>query len=97
MPAESLVKRKLFVEKFSMLNFRPPQDSQLVALRAELVRIVGESGTLEGFDPDAWLLQWLSSPNPALGNRQPAALLGSPDGFQDVLAVLRSMQSAAYR
>ncbi|WP_424256749.1 MbcA/ParS/Xre antitoxin family protein [Castellaniella sp.] len=80
-----------------MLNFRPPQDSKFVALRAELVRIVSESGTLEGFDPDAWLLQWLNSPNPALGNRPPAALVGSPDGFQDVLAVLRSMQSAAYR
>lgn len=80
-----------------MLKFRPPQDSQLVALRAELVRIVGESGTLEGFDPDAWLLQWLSSPNPALGHRLPDTLLDSPEGFQDVLAVLRAMQSAAYR
>lgn len=80
-----------------MLNFRPPYDSQLEALRTELVRIVGESGSLEGFDPDAWLLQWLNSPNPALGHRLPDTLLDSPEGFQDVLAVLRAMQSAAYR
>ncbi|WP_368643487.1 MbcA/ParS/Xre antitoxin family protein [Castellaniella ginsengisoli] len=80
-----------------MLNSRDPKKEQLAALRAEVVRMVAESGNPEGFDPDSWLQQWLSSPNPALGNRQPDSLLDSPDGFQDVLDVLRSMQSGAYR
>ncbi len=80
-----------------MLNFPDPSESRFEHLRAEVVRIVDESGSLEGFDPDAWLQQWLNASNPALGNRPPTALLDSSEGFQAVLAVLRSMQSAAYR
>ncbi len=80
-----------------MLNFQTPEGPQFAVLRAEVIRIVAESGVLKGFDPDSWLKEWLDSPNPALGDVRPRSLLDSPEGLQNVLGVLRCMQSAAYR
>lgn len=80
-----------------MLNSRIVEGPQFLTLHAEVVRIVAESGTPDGFDSCAWLKEWLDSPNPALGDVRPGSLLDSPEGLQNVLDVLHSMQSAAYR
>ncbi len=79
-----------------MLNFWRSEDDSFSILRAEVLRIVVESGDPGGFDVDAWLTLWLASPNPTLGFVQPGSLLGSREDLQRVLEVLRPMQSSAY-
>lgn len=65
-------------------------------LLSELNRIVRESGDGSGFKSSAWLRDWVSRPNPALGFRCPADLLGTPAGQEMVFDLLRRMQSGAY-
>jgi uncharacterized protein (DUF2384 family) len=64
--------------------------------RAELTdmveTMVRESGNPAGFDSE----RWMSEGVPALVDRRPADLVGTPEGFERVKAVLLRIQSGAY-
>lgn len=66
----------------------------------ELARLIGqlvyESGDPHGFDPTAWVTDWVRHPVPALGWRKPIELLTTPEGFEAVRKVILRMQTGAY-
>lgn len=72
------------------------RDEQLRALRADVSKMVAESGDANGFDVDAWLGLWLEQPVPALGGRTPSVLLTEENGFDLVRSTLMRMQSGTY-
>ncbi len=49
------------------------------------------------FDVGKWLGQWIERPQPALGGRKPADLIGTPTGLQMVARVLGAIESGAYQ
>ncbi len=49
-----------------------------------------------GFDVDRWLEAWIQVPQPSLGGRRPADLLGTEVGVKAVVKVLGAMESGAY-
>jgi putative toxin-antitoxin system antitoxin component (TIGR02293 family) len=49
------------------------------------------------FDTARWLGQWIERPQPALGGRKPADLIGTPTGLQMVARVLGAIESGAYQ
>lgn len=51
----------------------------------------------EGFDAAKWLGQWIERPQPALGGRKPADLVGTPTGLEMVARVLGALESGAYQ
>jgi putative toxin-antitoxin system antitoxin component (TIGR02293 family) len=61
--------------------------------------IIADSTALEaeGFDSAKWLGEWLERPQPSLGGRPPADLLGTPTGFEIVARLLRSLESGSYQ
>lgn len=58
--------------------------------------IVLESGNPENFDGRTWVKEWLLIPNPALGNRKPAALMDTKEGQKIIFSLISQMQSGAY-
>lgn len=67
--------------------------AQLVGLVEEMI---GESGGPKSFDAAAWVGEWITRPQPALGNREPAELLDTAEGLQLVMQVLQQSQTGAY-
>jgi putative toxin-antitoxin system antitoxin component (TIGR02293 family) len=61
--------------------------------------IVTHSTALEakGFDAAKWLGQWIQRPQPPLGGRKPADLIGTPTGLEVVVRLLGSIESGAYQ
>jgi len=61
--------------------------------------IVENSTAVEakGFDVAKWLGQWIERPQPALGGRKPADLIGTPTGLDMVARVLGAIESGAYQ
>lgn len=51
----------------------------------------------KGFDAARWLGQWIERPQPALGGRKPADLIGTPTGLEMVARVLGAIESGAYQ
>ena len=51
----------------------------------------------EGFDAAQWLGRWIERPQPALGGRKPADLIGTPTGRAMVARVLGAIESGAYQ
>lgn len=51
----------------------------------------------EGFDAARWLGRWIERPQPALGGRKPADLIGTPTGRAMVVRVLGAIESGAYQ
>jgi putative toxin-antitoxin system antitoxin component (TIGR02293 family) len=51
----------------------------------------------KGFDAAKWLGQWIERPQPALGGRKPADLIGTPTGLEMVARVLGAIESGAYQ
>lgn len=51
----------------------------------------------KGFDTARWLGQWIERPQPALGGRKPADLIGTPTGLEMVARVLGAIESGAYQ
>lgn len=49
------------------------------------------------FDVAKWLGQWIERPQPALGGRKPADLIGTPTGLEMVARVLGAIESGAYQ
>lgn len=72
----------------------------LATLVGQVASIVKESGDPEDvdndFDPAAWLEDWLSHPNPALGNALPSAYLDTHEGREVLSRLIAQMQSGAY-
>ncbi|WP_226463136.1 antitoxin Xre/MbcA/ParS toxin-binding domain-containing protein [Hydrogenophaga taeniospiralis] len=51
----------------------------------------------KGFDVAKWLGHWIERPQPALGGRKPADLIGTPTGLDMVTRVLGAVESGAYQ
>jgi putative toxin-antitoxin system antitoxin component (TIGR02293 family) len=70
--------------------------AKLIALAQE---IVANSTAKEasGFDAARWLGQWLDRPQPSLGGRKPAELIGTPTGVDVVTRLLGAIESGAYQ
>ena len=49
------------------------------------------------FDVAKWLGHWIERPQPALGGRTPADLIGTPTGLDMVTRVLGAIESGAYQ
>jgi putative toxin-antitoxin system antitoxin component (TIGR02293 family) len=49
------------------------------------------------FDVAKWLGRWIERPQPALGGRKPADLIGTPTGLDMVTRVLGAIESGAYQ
>ncbi|WP_231385656.1 antitoxin Xre/MbcA/ParS toxin-binding domain-containing protein [Thiomonas sp. FB-6] len=49
------------------------------------------------FDVAKWLGQWIERPQPVLGGRKPADLIGTPTGLDMVARVLGAIESGAYQ
>jgi putative toxin-antitoxin system antitoxin component (TIGR02293 family) len=49
------------------------------------------------FDAAKWLGQWIERPQPALGGRKPAELIGTPTGVEMVSRLLGAIESGAYQ
>ena len=49
------------------------------------------------FDVAKWLGHWIERPQPALGGRKPADLIGTPTGLDMVTRVLGAIESGAYQ
>lgn len=71
----------------------------LARLLATAKSIVENSTAAEAKDFDAakWLGQWIERPQPALGGRKPADLIGTPTGLEMVARVLGAIESGAYQ
>jgi len=69
----------------------------MARLIAKAQQIVADSTAPEAkaFDAAKWLGQWLEHPQPALGGRKPAELIGTPTGAQVVARLLGSLESGA--
>ncbi|MDH4393290.1 MAG: DUF2384 domain-containing protein [Aquabacterium sp.] len=51
----------------------------------------------KNFDVAKWLGQWIERPQPSLGGRKPADLIGTPTGLDMVAKVLGAIESGAYQ
>jgi putative toxin-antitoxin system antitoxin component (TIGR02293 family) len=65
-------------------------------LIGQVQNMVNESGVPTGFDAAKWLAEWIYSPVPALGNKQPAAWLDTMEGQKLISDLLAMSQSGAY-
>lgn len=79
-----------------MTKAKAQRISGLNRMVAEVHQIVAESGNSEGFNARAWVKQWLNQPTPALGGQRPADLMRSASGRQQVLKLIKHVQSGAY-
>jgi putative toxin-antitoxin system antitoxin component (TIGR02293 family) len=71
----------------------------MARLLAKAQEIVANSRSPEAKDFDAakWLGQWIERPQPALGGRKPAELIGTPTGVEMVSRLLGAIESGAYQ
>ena len=76
-----------------MTSYPAPWWPELVG---QVTQIVHESGIREGFHAETWLLDFLTSPSPALGNRTPLSLMETDEGRGQVRTLIAQMQSGAY-
>lgn len=51
----------------------------------------------KNFDAAKWLGKWIEQPQPALGGRKPADLIGTPTGVEVVARLLGAIESGAYQ
>lgn len=65
-------------------------------LLGQVQAMVRDSGTVDGFDPAAWLSDWLTTPVPALGGARPLDLMDTMTGQALVAQTLAQMQASAY-
>lgn len=71
----------------------------MARLLAKAQEIVGNStsAAAKDFDTARWLGQWIERPQPALGGRKPAELIGTPTGVEMVSRLLGAIESGAYQ
>ena len=71
----------------------------LVDLLLRAQEIAGSSTSAEAadFDVAKWLGRWIELPQPALGGRRPAELIGTATGARVVSRLLGALESGAYQ
>lgn len=71
----------------------------MAKLLAQAQDIVANSTAPEAadFDVGQWLGRWIERPQPALGGRKPAELIGTPTGAAMVSRLLGAIESGAYQ
>lgn len=74
----------------------PRNEAGIASLIDQVQAMVEASGNPVGFDAEKWLAEWLQQPQPALGDRPPAALMGTAEGQEKVANILARMQSGAF-
>jgi putative toxin-antitoxin system antitoxin component (TIGR02293 family) len=65
-----------------------------------IARSIVENSTAaeaKDFDVAKWLGRWIERPQPGLGGRKPADLIGTPTGLDMVARVLGAIESGAYQ
>lgn len=75
---------------------RSSRDPVVESLIEQVRRMVIESGNPEGFDVEAWVMEWIQRPVPALGNKKPAEFLATLEGRQLVSQLLAQAASGAF-
>lgn len=55
-----------------------------------------DSPIVRDFDIEKWVGEWIRTPQPALGGREPSELMDTPTGRTCVMRLLGSLQSGAY-
>jgi putative toxin-antitoxin system antitoxin component (TIGR02293 family) len=70
--------------------------ARLLAIAKGIVENSTAAGAKD-FDVAKWLGQWIERPQPALGGRKPADLIGTPTGLDMVTRVLGAIESGAYQ
>ena len=58
--------------------------------------MVEDGGRAPGFDARGWLVRWMTTPVPALGNVRPVDLMGTVEGRSLVTQTLTQIRSGAY-
>lgn len=92
---EATVKRK--IRDDAVLGKAAGEQALGVArLIGQVEGMVSQSGNPQGFDAAAWLADWLTQPNPALGGACPGQYLDTAEGRALVSDILQRMQSGAY-
>jgi putative toxin-antitoxin system antitoxin component (TIGR02293 family) len=70
--------------------------ARLLAIAEEIVAN-SKAAEARDFDTAKWLGQWIERPQPALGGRKPADIIGTPTGLAMVERVLGAIESGAYQ
>lgn len=70
--------------------------ARLLALAQDIVAN-STAAEAQDFDVAKWLGHWIERPQPALGGRKPADLIGTPTGLDMVIKVLGAIESGAYQ
>jgi putative toxin-antitoxin system antitoxin component (TIGR02293 family) len=70
--------------------------ARLLAIAKGIVENSTAAGAKD-FDVAKWLGHWIERPQPALGGRKPADLIGTPTGLDMVTRVLSAIESGAYQ
>jgi hypothetical protein len=76
-----------------MTSYPAPWWHELVA---QVQQIVEESGVVDGFDAESWVLDFVRAPAPALGGRTPLSFMETEAGVAQVKQLVWQMQSGAY-
>ena len=69
---------------------------KLLGIAQDIVRN-STAAEAKDFDAARWLGQWIERPQPALGGRKPADLIGTPTGVEVVVRLLGAIESGAYQ
>ncbi|WP_175743599.1 antitoxin Xre-like helix-turn-helix domain-containing protein [Burkholderia ambifaria] len=70
--------------------------AKLIGLVQTIVDESGDPDAVKDFDAAAWLEEWLSQPNPALGGVLPSTYLDTHEGQEILGTLIAQMQSGAY-
>jgi putative toxin-antitoxin system antitoxin component (TIGR02293 family) len=70
--------------------------ARLLAIAQGIVENSTAAGAKD-FDVAKWLGHWIERPQPALGGRKPADLIGTPTGLDMVTRLLGAIESGAYQ
>lgn len=76
----------------------PPEEASeyIKRLVSQVDTMVKQSGTMEGFNAERWVFEWLYRPLPALGGKNPAEFMDTKEGQDIVSRILAQSQSEAY-
>lgn len=68
----------------------------IAALTARLEAGITKSGETQNIDRKRWVSDWMTRPNPLLGNKCPEEFLGTEQGRRALLQLIGRMQSGVY-
>jgi uncharacterized protein (DUF2384 family) len=88
--------KKRTIHGIEIRDRQKPAPAHLVELVQRIVAESAERMAVRGFDARAWLEEWLSLPNRALGGVCPSTYLGTQEGHEMLATLIARMQSSAY-